>query len=152
MSRPLRSLTLVQRLSTPLRSSHTTLRCGGLGASYATQAHEQARLHLHHPPAKKPSVFGQPTSISHPHLGEQQPLRFATCRRWRRCVIHVPRRMSFADGSTHVRVCVYTRAQSSRTRSRPEFQLRNMNAGASNWSTASRTGAWSCAWRATSST
>ena len=105
MSRPLRSLTLVQRLSTPLRSSHPTLRCGGIGTSYyATQAHEQVRLHPHHLPTQKPSVFGQPTSKSHPHLGEQQ----------HPCVRHPPplalvcdpcsRRISFADGSAHVRV------------------------------------------------
>jgi len=84
MSRPLRSLTLVQRLSTArchhaLRPSHPSLhlRCGGLAASCATQAHEQ--VHPHHLPAKKPSVFGQPTSKSHPHLGEQHP-----------CVRHPP--------------------------------------------------------------
>ena len=109
MSRPLRSLTLVKRLSTArchhaLRPSHPSLhlRCGGVGASYATQAHE--RVHPHHLPAQKPSVFGQPTAKSHPHLGEQHP-----------CVRHPPppppplalvcgapssRRISFADGGT----------------------------------------------------
>ena len=48
--------------------------------------------------------------------------------------------------------CVYARIQSSRARSPWEFQLRKMNADASNWLMACRTGAWSCAWPATSNT
>src|SRR6266851_2866770 len=59
-------LTLVWRTTAryPVRSSPPSLR-RGLRA-YAT-THD--RVHPHHLPPK-PSVFGQPTSKSHPHLGE----------------------------------------------------------------------------------